>query len=637
MASESNDEAVLEERGKQLGTARTLALSPGATITHRTLAQSEATAMTLHASLPADLPRLSIEARGEPLGPARVARAGSPDYAIVSTLGEGGMGRVHLARQRSLDRDVALKTLKPGAPRDVAAALFREARITGSLEHPGVIPVHLLGLDDDGHPMLVMKRVDGVDLGTLLHDPAHAAWRARGRSEDRLVAGLEILEQVCLTVEFAHSHGILHRDIKPENVMVGSFGEVYLLDWGIAKPKDEPRAETIVGTPVYMAPEMVRGGPVDERSDVYLLGAMLHELLTGNPRHEGTTVMDVLRNALASSLVAYGDDVPQPLAAIANRATHREPAERYPTAGAFRDALADFLKRRSARALADAALERVGALEQALANGGTPADLAGAYRLATEARFGLVQSLREHSDDSDAREAMRRCLVASIELELRQEHAESADALLHELIVPDPTLQARIAELRARAGARAKEHARLERLERDLDPRAEGQRRLVPLLAVSAISGALGLYVLLTGGGHPPTPQTALAIAVAALVVIVTGVIALRRRLLSNAFNRRAAGLLIVGTGGLVLNRVIGLATGTAPTITLTFDLGVMIVACLAGAVTLHPRFAWSVAVLGLGLVSACVWPAHIAPAFIVSTMAAVVVIAWVLPRERTG
>src|SRR5262249_35011988 len=151
-----------------------------------------------------------------------------------------------------------------------------------------------------------MKHVEGVSWRDLLRDGAHPAWAKVGApGEDRLVSHLQILMQVCNAVEFAHRRGLIHRDIKPANVMVGEFGEVYLLDWGIAARTGilaeasshlgESGAEPtprMLGTPAYMAPEMLsrKVGPIDERTDVYLLGATLHEVLTGRPRHVGSTL-----------------------------------------------------------------------------------------------------------------------------------------------------------------------------------------------------------------------------------------------------------------------------------------------------------------------------------------------------------
>jgi eukaryotic-like serine/threonine-protein kinase len=196
-------------------------------------------------------------------------------------LGEGGMGTVYLARDVVLDRQVALKVLEQVTP-SAAARLEREARILGRLEHPGIVPVHDFGELADGRSFYAMKRVRGerldrfVAAGTGLH------------------ARLEVFARICEAVAFAHAHGVIHRDLKPENVMVGEFGEVLVLDWGLAvetfdkgdgSQLQELRLGTEnpptggeqrgSGTPPYMAPEQERGGDIDERADVYALGTML--------------------------------------------------------------------------------------------------------------------------------------------------------------------------------------------------------------------------------------------------------------------------------------------------------------------------------------------------------------------------
>src|SRR5262249_13703285 len=155
------------------------------------------------------------------------------------------------------------------------------------------------------------KRVQGVPWSTLIAQPQHPLWGALERGEDRLGAHLDVLGRVCHALQFAHSQGVLHLDIKPQNVMVGAFGEVYLLDWGLATATADasapPRAtagaasESLLGTPGFLAPEMVCGGPLDVRTDVYLLGSTLHYLLTRRPRHEGADLGEVLAAALTSA------------------------------------------------------------------------------------------------------------------------------------------------------------------------------------------------------------------------------------------------------------------------------------------------------------------------------------------------
>ena len=181
-----------------------------------------------------------------------------PDLRLKEELGRGGMGVVNLAWQASLERDVAIKQVR----RDASVGLLREARIMGALEHPNIIPVHALGLDRDGRPVMVMKRVSGVVLHELLADPTHGHWD-KILAADPLSRKVRVLMEVCQALHFAHARGVLHRDVKPDNVMVCNFGEVYLLDWGVAAHLGEGGQLTtgaVVGTPAYMAPEMARAG-----------------------------------------------------------------------------------------------------------------------------------------------------------------------------------------------------------------------------------------------------------------------------------------------------------------------------------------------------------------------------------------
>jgi hypothetical protein len=192
------------------------------------------------------LPTITL---GERVGAAD-AEPPSADLVLGARLGEGGMGVVDAASQRSLGREVALKRpLGEGS----AAALVEEARVMALVEHPNVVPVFALGRDAAERPVLVMKRIQGASMKALLRDQAHPAWpRLEARWGDRERALLAILGEVCDALTLAHSHGIVHRDVKPENVMVGEFGEVYLLDWGIAHRVNDPvpvGEGNVVGTP----------------------------------------------------------------------------------------------------------------------------------------------------------------------------------------------------------------------------------------------------------------------------------------------------------------------------------------------------------------------------------------------------
>src|SRR5262249_38601700 len=196
-------------------------------------------------------------------------------------IGRGGMGEVVLAHDLRIGRDVAIKRMKSRAPSESEIGRFvREARIQARLDHPAIVPVHELGHDRDGNPYFTMRRLTGRNL--------HALMRDRSVSQQRL---LRAFVDVCLALDYAHARGVVHRDIKPANVMLGDFGEVYVLDWGVARMLDEdPEAErrpgmteigAILGTPGYIAPEQLVGAPCGTAADVYSLGTILFEILTG--------------------------------------------------------------------------------------------------------------------------------------------------------------------------------------------------------------------------------------------------------------------------------------------------------------------------------------------------------------------
>jgi eukaryotic-like serine/threonine-protein kinase len=619
-----DDETLFERRITVLGLSPTLL--PDATIRASIALDDTLAASTIAPSLK----HISIDQQVE-----LSARepANTPDLAFIRTIGEGGMGRVHLARQRSLDREVAVKTLKDDASPTAIAALFREARLTGSLEHPGVVSVHALGIDDHGGPVLVMKRVEGVDWATLLADDAHPLWELLTANVDRLAGNLAILTQVCRTVEFAHSRGIIHRDIKPENVMVGSYGEVYLVDWGIAAAMtDSRKTDRIAGTPAYMAPEMFLGEPLDERTDVYLLGATLHEVLTGGCRHEGQDLMQVLRSALASEPVAYDASVPELLGKLCNAATTRDPARRPPNVRSFRDAMTEFLQSRSAMALSDAAAERLAqlhALLEGAKDGGAPSDLASAYRLATEARFGFNQSLREHARNAAASAGVRSSVLALVELELRQQHADTAEALLREVEQPDPALAQRVAAVRARDEARRREALRLEAVARDLDPSLQVLPRLLALGLLVAFTGMLS--PLLLASDATLTPWRVAAYGVACIILIVLGTVLFRERLLANAYNRKLVGMMIGGGVVLTVERIVAAVYDVAVQWTFAGNLWLATMAFINAAVAIDSRLWLAVPPVLVGAVLTPMFPAWASAIFGLATTLSIVFTAFAL------
>ena len=260
-------------------------------------------------------------------------------YDIGDEAGRGGLGRVWRATDRELGRTVAVKEL---IRRDAVseARFFREALITARLDHPGIVTIHETGRWDDGTPFYTMKHVDGRPLSALVADAATFAER---------LALLPQVTAVADTIAYAHEQGVLHRDLKPANVVVGRFGETIVIDFGLAKLRgpevttevttevepvdgDLTALGTILGTPSYMAPEQARGEALDERTDIYAVGAILYTVLAGRSPYPGSGSRRVLHDVLSAPPRPVQDresQVPPALAAIVARAMARDPADRY--------------------------------------------------------------------------------------------------------------------------------------------------------------------------------------------------------------------------------------------------------------------------------------------------------------------
>jgi serine/threonine-protein kinase len=232
-----------------------------------------------------------------------------PGLRVFAELGRGGMGRIHPATDRNLLRHVAMKRLDKELAKEpfYSGGFIGEAQITGQLEHPNIVPVHELAISPAGVPYFTMKLVRGTDLHRWMGDRSR-----RPGSTERLQEGLEIFLKVCDALAYAHHRGVIHRDIKPENIMVADFGQVYLMDWGLARligkdsgcaALDAPGA---VGTAAYMAPEQAKGNPkdLDERADVFGMGAVLYEIVSGYTPYGDTYDADeALRRAAAGEII----------------------------------------------------------------------------------------------------------------------------------------------------------------------------------------------------------------------------------------------------------------------------------------------------------------------------------------------
>lgn len=412
--------------------------------------------------------------------PTMDVREGDAELGLLSTLGVGGMGKVMLAVQRPLQREVAVKLPKSAVVTpQLTAELLREAMVTGRLEHPNIVPVHLLGRSTAGAPFFVMKRIEGTAWRQLLDEPATLAQFGR-RADDVLGFHLSVLLEVCDAVAFAHSRGVLHRDLKPDNVMLGRFGEVYVLDWGIAVTlRDDPLlsraadSRGICGTPGYMAPEMAsgEGHKLSERTDVYLLGALLHHILAGRPPHRGATVIEVLTEAWEGKPPTFAATVPDELAAVCRKAMARDSAQRFASVQEFRDSLEGFLRRRDSLALAAEAERRLVALEQALAQkqAGATVDALGLQVAFTECRFAFQQVKGVQGLEAAAKQGLSRALVAMARGELLDENLPAARALASQLEEVPASLSADLEALAQKLAGRKARVAALEQLEQETD------------------------------------------------------------------------------------------------------------------------------------------------------------------------
>ncbi len=329
-----------------------------------------------------DLDQL-IAMRTRPVsGIGRTEAAEYSDFEVIEKLAEGGMGIVYVARQKSLNRQLAIKTLKgtgnlisgtvgklkssrtmSRSDRQKREMFLSEALVTANLVHPNIIPIHELAQTEEGMPYYVMKQVHGTPWNKLIREMS-------------LEENLSVLHKACDAVAFAHHHGVINRDLKPENIMLGEFGEVLVLDWGLAVPAPHaaeknfrsPVASFGAGTPAYMSPELWAGPPeaIGECSDIYLLGAILFEVVTGVPPHafprvQGQdrsdlwkTIDKVLRENSIRPTKITGE-----LIEVALNAMRTEPNERYGSVQEFQFCVRNYQRHEESRRLSTRAIELV--------------------------------------------------------------------------------------------------------------------------------------------------------------------------------------------------------------------------------------------------------------------------------------
>ncbi|MCG3133295.1 MAG: Serine/threonine-protein kinase PknD [Planctomycetes bacterium] len=362
--------------------------------------------------------------------------ASGEKYEVIAPIGRGGMGEVLLIRDRDLRREIAMKVIRPeyASGAEMKRKFVAEAQATAQLEHPGIPPVHDVGTRPDGSLYFTMKIVRGKTLTQVLRDLLLGVKEAR--KEYTLHRLMSILERMAEALEFAHEKGVIHRDLKPDNVMLGSYGEVHIMDWGLAKIAGaatgsdaessvevavrtdatdaglQTMAGTIQGTIPYMSPEQARGEPLDRRSDVYAMGVILYEMLTLHRAFEGANLLTRVQQGTFAPVETRNPEraVPEALASLCRRAMDRDPAKRPPTAQAFAAELRAWLDGRAERERRHKEAEALAvqgreAMARYVAGQGAIDDAERASRAAA-ARLKQWQSLDEKLPLLEARDAI---------------------------------------------------------------------------------------------------------------------------------------------------------------------------------------------------------------------------------------
>ena len=402
----------------------------------------------------------------------RVGAAGAPDaecdFQLLSMLGQGGMGLVYQARQTSISRSIALKMMRSAKSdeQDRQALFLAEALVTGQLDHPNIVPIYDLGMDEAGHLFYAMKELKGRPWSDSI-------------GHQTLQENLDVLLRVGDAVAFAHSRGVIHRDLKPQNVMLGEYGEVVLMDWGLAAATatDSPalrisKTTALCGTPAYMAPEMAqgRGEQIGPPSDIYLLGAILFEILEGFPPHltAHDDPMDALTAARLNKISkakAEGE-----LLDIALKAMATVPSDRFESVKDFQAAIRVFREHQESERLAILARQKLDA-----------AHVSKSYADFAESIFGYRQALRLWPDNQPARQGLNQAALQYAKAAMDLGDLDLALSLLDE---KDDDQRKLAQKVRQRLQERTRQTARIRALRRSL---ALAGAIVLMLAAISAV------------------------------------------------------------------------------------------------------------------------------------------------------
>ncbi len=526
--------------------------------------------------------------------PALLAEPPTPvpsDFQTFELLARGGGGEVYRARQSALRRDVALKRLRPEHwdSARAQAGFVGEGIVLGQLEHPNIVPVYGLGVTEDGL-YLAMKLVGGETWRELLAGEA-------ARDLDRQ---LEILLQTCNAIAFAHSKNIVHNDLKPDNIMVGHFGEVLVLDWGLAAyigPETEglegvrcgAKVASPLGTPAYMAPELAtgRGADIGPRTDVFLLGGLLYELLTGHCPHTGDDFSQVITRAAEGPVLQFGATAPEALRAVCRQAMATDPSQRHASVLAFQAEIRAFQRNQESLKIAAEAQRRLSELETLLSRDAEQNDEE-INKLFGECRFGFRQALRVWPQNPQAHAGLQTSLERMLAFQLHKGAHTSAAALLSELDAPDAQLIARVQQLGRR---QAREREELRALKQASNVRLGRSARTITAGVLALVWS--GMCFTRAFGWFPPNRVNNIVLGLVFAVVLGGSLLIGRRSFFSNRYNR-SIGVCTLGINlAIVLLRLYALRLEIPLTVTVALENWLFCVLFGMMALTVDRHFVW--------------------------------------------
>lgn len=573
------------------------------------------------------------------------------DLHLQVPLGAGGMGVVYLAHQTSMNREVAVKVLRDDKKTpEQSQKLLEEARITASLAHPNIIPIHSLGVNAGGDPLYVMKRVEGMSWKEVLKEGVKMP-TLLDTQEDELDAHLGILEQVCRAVHFAHSRGIVHLDLKAGNVMLGHFGEVYLVDWGISasfKPELHagllPQTTELTqprGTPGFMAPELASasGDLIGPHTDVYLLGGILHYILTKQARHRGQDIHLVLGAAYLSVPFDYPPYISEMLGQICNKAMARQPEDRYTSAEAFRQAIARFRQQREGVQLVEEARKL---LKQLVEESRTSDEvmISQLYRRYGELNFALR---RAHQLGIPKTEGLQgAALRVMFDFELSRENATAARELLSiadQWNKSDDRRVALLEELESRLGNKEAWIQQITTEQGDNDASvSQRSRGWIMLGAALTWAGIAAISkVLLDQGVLPNGKATLIAVKAVNTLIAIAIILAAPLFIRMNLANKRIFSTLAVAMCSGLMIRAVCVLQDVAVHVSMAMETVAALVCVVMLGIFVERKLLWATPFFLFSVLSISLMPSRAWEMMIIWNMSGLLLMGgiWLLSQRR--